>query len=78
MRSFLLAVLEPTERFAVLRRVVFRGLPTLRPVRFLYLRVYFFLTFAPFAHFLAAALNFARHAVLPLTFLPFNWVFIQD
>ena len=67
IRSFLLAVLELTARLVVLRR------PALR----LYLRVYLALTFAPFAHFLAAALNFARHALLPLTFLPFNCVFIQ-
>jgi len=49
-----------------------RRLPTLR-----YLRVYLFLTFAPLAHFLAAALNAARHLVLPLTFLPFNCRFMQ-
>jgi len=50
----------------------FRRLPF-----FLYLRVYLALTFAPFAHFLAAALNAARHLPLPLTFLPFNCFFIQ-
>jgi len=70
MRSFLLAVREPARLVARLRRVpIFRC--------FLYLRVYFFLTFAPFPHFLAAALNFARHALLPLTFLPFNCRFMQ-
>ena len=59
---------------AVLRRVPVALRPL--PLR-LYLRVYFFLTFDPFAHFLAAALNFARHADLPLVFLPFNCVFMH-
>ena len=79
---FILQTIVPTRfnRFEVLFLltrlrvpVAFLRLPPLR----LYLRVYLALTFAPFAHFLAAALNFARHAVLPLVFLPFNCCFIQ-
>ena len=65
MRSFLLATLEPT-RLVALRRPALRGLPTLRPLRLVYLRVYFFRTLAPLAHFLAASLsNLVTPALLP-------------
>jgi hypothetical protein len=72
IRSFLLAVRVLTRRLVVLRLLVFR------PLRFLvYLRVYFFRTFEPAAHFLAAFLNAARHLVLPLMCLPFSCFFIH-
>ena len=48
-----------------------------RPFFLLYLRVYLALTFAPFAHLLAAALNAALHFVLPLMCLPLSDLFIQ-
>jgi hypothetical protein len=66
-------VFRPTLRTARLTRLT----PFFRPLFFLYLRVYFALTFAPFAHLLAAALNAALHFALPLICLPLSDLFIQ-
>ena len=59
-------------RLTRLRPTLLAFLPFLR-----YLRVYLALTFAPFAHFLAAALNAALHRVLPLMCLPLSCLFIH-
>ena len=59
-------------RLTRLRPTLLAFLPFLR-----YLRVDLALTFAPFAHFLAAALNAALHRVLPLICLPLSCLFIQ-
>jgi len=68
-RFIRLAVLFLPTRLARLR-------PTFLPF-LLYFRVYFALTLAPLAHFLAAFLNAALHFVLPLMCLPLSCAFIH-